>query len=41
MEGIIYCYHCIPTGKKYIGKTLYEAKRKQDHNNEEGANHHC
>ena len=31
MEGIIYCYHCIPTGKKYIGKTLYEAKRKQDH----------
>ena len=31
MEGIIYCYHCVSTGKKYIGKTLYERKRKQDH----------
>jgi group I intron endonuclease len=31
MEGIIYCYHSISTGKKYIGKTLYERKRKQDH----------
>lgn len=31
MEGIIYCYHCILTGKKYIGKTLYEKKRKDDH----------
>jgi group I intron endonuclease len=31
MEGIIYCYHCITTGKKYIGKTLYERKRKEDH----------
>ena len=31
MRGIIYCYHCIPTGKKYIGKTLYENKRKYDH----------
>jgi group I intron endonuclease len=32
MKGIIYCYHCIPTGKKYIGKTLYERKRKEHHN---------
>jgi len=31
MEGIIYCYHCISTGKKYIGKTLYENRRKYDH----------
>jgi group I intron endonuclease len=31
MKGIIYCYHCIFTGKKYIGKTLYENKRKHDH----------
>jgi group I intron endonuclease len=21
MKGVIYCYHCIPTGKKYIGQT--------------------
>jgi hypothetical protein len=31
MEGIIYCYHCIITGKKYIGKTLYENQRRQNH----------
>ena len=31
MQGIIYCYHCFTTGKKYIGKTLYENKRKKDH----------
>ena len=31
MEGIIYCYHCTLTGKKYIGKTLYEKRRKDDH----------
>jgi group I intron endonuclease len=31
MNGIIYCYHCLSTGKKYIGKTLYENKRKKDH----------
>jgi group I intron endonuclease len=31
MEGVIYCYHCISTGKKYIGKTLYERKRKEHH----------
>ena len=24
MKGVIYCYHCIPTGKKYIGQTLFE-----------------
>jgi group I intron endonuclease len=22
MKGVIYCYHCIPTGKKYIGQTI-------------------
>lgn len=31
MNGLIYCYHCISTGKKYIGKTLYERKRKDHH----------
>jgi group I intron endonuclease len=31
MKGVIYCYHCIPTGKKYIGQTLYETKRKAYH----------
>jgi group I intron endonuclease len=31
MKGVIYCYHCIPTGKKYIGQTLYEARRKALH----------
>jgi group I intron endonuclease len=31
MKGVIYCYHCIITGKKYIGKTLYERRRKEDH----------
>lgn len=31
MKGVIYCYHCIPTGKKYIGKTLYERARKDHH----------
>lgn len=31
MKGVIYCYHCIPTGKKYIGKTKNENKRKQRH----------
>jgi group I intron endonuclease len=31
MKGVIYCYHCISTGKKYIGKTLYERKRKEHH----------
>lgn len=31
MKGVIYCYHCIPTGKKYIGQTLYENKRKAYH----------
>lgn len=34
MEGVIYCYHCIPTGKKYIGQTLYEERRKRDHLNQ-------
>jgi len=32
MKGVIYCYHCIPTGKKYIGQTKYERKRKEHHN---------
>jgi len=31
MKGIIYCYHCIPTGKKYIGQTIQEKKRKIQH----------
>lgn len=34
MEGVIYCYHCIPTGKKYIGQTMYEQKRKREHLNQ-------
>ena len=28
---VIYCYHCIPTGKKYVGQTIHEQKRKTDH----------
>ena len=35
MKGVIYCYHCISTGKKYIGQTVYEQKRKNQHR------HHC
>lgn len=31
MKGIVYCYHCIPTGKKYIGQTIREKKRKKQH----------
>jgi group I intron endonuclease len=31
MKGVIYCYHCIPTGKKYIGQTVYEDRRKKRH----------
>jgi group I intron endonuclease len=31
MKGVIYCYHCIPTGKKYIGQTKYEIRRKEYH----------
>jgi group I intron endonuclease len=31
MKGVIYCYHCIPTGKKYIGQTRNEKKRKTNH----------
>lgn len=31
MKGVIYCYHCISTGKKYIGQTIYEDKRKSQH----------
>ncbi len=27
MFGIIYCYHCIITGKKYIGQTVNESRR--------------
>lgn len=33
MEGVIYCYHCIPTGKKYIGQTVNEKQRKNAHVN--------
>jgi len=31
MTGVIYCYHCIPTGKKYIGQTIHEEHRKKQH----------
>ena len=31
MEGVIYCYHCIPTGKKYIGQTKNERARREHH----------
>jgi len=31
MKGVIYCYHCIPTGKKYIGQTIREEHRKKRH----------
>jgi group I intron endonuclease len=30
-RGKIYCYHCISTGKKYIGQTIQEEIRKQRH----------
>jgi group I intron endonuclease len=31
MKGVIYCYHCIPTGKKYIGQTDNERRRNYEH----------
>lgn len=31
MEGVIYCYQCILTGKKYIGQTSNERRRKYEH----------
>jgi group I intron endonuclease len=31
MKGVIYCYYCIPTGRKYIGQTRNERKRKNSH----------
>jgi len=31
MKGVIYCYHCVPTGKKYIGQTIDEKTRKKKH----------
>jgi group I intron endonuclease len=31
MKGVIYCYHCIPTGKKYIGQTDNEKRRNYEH----------
>ena len=31
MRGVIYCYHCISTGKKYIGQTDNEKRRKYEH----------
>lgn len=33
MKGVIYCYYCIPTGKKYIGQTVKEKHRKRQHIN--------
>ena len=30
-KGIIYCYHCICTGKKYIGQTAQEEMRRSRH----------
>ena len=34
MKGVIYCYHCIPTGKKYIGQTIHKENRKRQHAND-------
>ena len=31
MKGVIYCYHCIPTGKKYIGQSIDEKRRQKKH----------
>lgn len=32
MKGTIYCVHCIPTGKKYIGQTIQKIKNRiNDH----------
>lgn len=31
MEGVIYCYHCISTGKKYIGQTSNMERRVREH----------
>ena len=38
MNGVIYCYHCIPTRKKYIGKTKneYHRKKRHEHNVRKG-----
>ena len=33
MKGVIYCYHCISNGKKYIGQTINEKQRKRQHIN--------
>lgn len=30
-QPVVYCYHCIPTGKKYVGITVNEAARKRTH----------
>ncbi|WVP99920.1 hypothetical protein [Synechococcus phage MA10] len=30
-KAVVYCYHCIPTGKKYIGITVNEATRRAAH----------
>ena len=32
-KGVIYCYHCIFNGKKYIGKSINIFKRKTKHKN--------
>ena len=31
MKGVIYCYHCMSTGLKYIGQTIDEKQRKRTH----------
>jgi group I intron endonuclease len=36
MKGVIYCYHCIPTGKKYIGQTVFEERRRGQHRHDCG-----
>jgi group I intron endonuclease len=28
MKGLIYCVHCIPTGKKYIGQTIQALEKR-------------
>lgn len=33
MKGVIYCYHCIASGKKYVGITNNEVRRKSQHKN--------
>lgn len=30
-KSVIYCFHCVSTGKKYIGKTINEKRRLLQH----------